>query len=153
MNDQKEKLEKATETLKLKGGSERISNEACVQLKVGPVTGIPRDKYEMKSLHSAYVRILLDDDTFTTKFATLSPDGEGTIDTCQFFRLDWYQDDEDVGSSSVGDMAPIHVPIGNKRDIAATSVFLILCLNTQEEISFLDPMIANFEIKTHEYMD
>ena len=99
-------------------------------------------------LQKAYVRILLDDDTFTTKFATLSPDGEGTLATCPFFRLDWH---EEYSESEA--MAPIHVPIGNKRDLNLTSVFMLLCMNMESEISFIDPMMANFEIKTNEYRD
>jgi len=44
-----------------------------------------------------------------------------------------------------------------------TTVYLIVCINTESEISYIDPMIANvflllphlhqFEMKVHDYMD
>ena len=49
--------------------------------------------------------------------------------------------------------SPLYVKIGGQRDIENTLVYLMICLNTESEISFIDQMLANFELKLTDYLD
>lgn len=66
--------------------------------------------------------MLLDDDTYHSGFPLVERKEEGVVD------LEW----EDT----------LYVAVGGERDLENTQVYLIICVNTEPEISYLDRMIA-----------
>ena len=55
-----------------------------------------------------YVRVLLDDDSFITKFAKVSPDGGDSLEDCENYRLDW----DNLEKENSFQMSSINVPLG-----------------------------------------
>lgn len=137
-------------------------------------------------LKRAYVRILLDDDTYTTTFPRVSlmdlTESDDQIDDSEEEEEneDISQDEQQNRSAANQDnneksaslprqkrhpKAPsdylklvwdqqIFVKLGPaQRDLTETSIYIMLCVNTEDEISFIDKMLANFEIKMGEYVD
>lgn len=87
------------------------------------ISGIPVGKYSNNLLDKAYVRVLLEDDTFVTDFGAKSIDGD-TIE------ITWNK--------------PLYFKLSNpSRDPSNYQIFLMICLNTETEISFIDLMIGN----------
>ena len=66
--------------LMLKDKSKDVAQDCTLSLRIQKVTGIPKDKFSKELLEKAYVRVLLDDDTFNTGFAQVVPDDEGDVE-------------------------------------------------------------------------
>lgn len=87
------------------------------------LTGIPVHKFSIDILKKAYVRVLLEDDTFVTDFGTPNVDGE-TVE------ITWNK--------------PLYFKLQNpSKDPESFIVYLMFCLNTEAEISFIDQMVGN----------
>jgi len=73
-------------------------------------------------ISKCYIRALIDDDTFCTHF------GKGIEN-----QLTWND--------------AIHLPL-KQRNLEETCVYVMVCINTENEISFLDTMVANVRFIT-----
>ena len=127
-------------------------------LKVTQIRFIPPEKYDKELLEKAYVRIMLDDDTYTTGFAKVIPhSAEDDVEESQVNDTNDSGNDAKEGKSPqlkrqrsvttnymklVWDQ-PFFIKIGDQRDLASTSVYMMLCFNTQTEISFIDKMLSD----------
>lgn len=69
-------------------------------------------------LQKCYIRALIDDDTYCTQFGKITSESQ----------LTWNDS--------------IYLPL-KQRNLEETSVYVMVCVNTESEISFLDTMIAN----------
>lgn len=81
------------------------------------LSGIPLSKFSDELLSKLYVRVLLEDDTFVTDFGTKTVDGD-------LVEITWNK--------------PLYFKLSNSRDPSTFSVYLMFCLNTESEISFID---------------
>ena len=54
-------------------GASRVAKDCTLALKVNQIRFIPPEKYDRDLLEKAYVRIMLEDDTYTTGFAKVLP--------------------------------------------------------------------------------
>ncbi len=52
------------------------ASDAALELQILKISGIPVGKYSSNLLDKAYVRVLLEDDTFVTDFGAKSIDGD-----------------------------------------------------------------------------
>lgn len=52
------------------------ASDAALELQILKISGIPVGKYSNNLLDKAYVRVLLEDDTFVTDFGAKSIDGD-----------------------------------------------------------------------------
>jgi hypothetical protein len=94
------------------------ASDAALELQILKISGIPVGKYSNHLLDKAYVRVLLEDDTFVTDFGTKTLDGD-TIE------ITWNK--------------PLYFKLSNpQRDPSHYQIFLMICLNTEQEISFID---------------
>ena len=50
-----------------------MAKDCTLSLRVNQIRFIPPDKFEKDLLEKAYVRIMLDDDTYSTGFAKVMP--------------------------------------------------------------------------------
>ena len=99
------------------------AQDAALEIQILKLSGIPVGKYNDELLSKAYVRVLMEDDTFVTGFGEKVVDGD-TID------IVWNK--------------PLYFKINNpSRDPTQYQVFLMICLNSESEISFIDKMIGN----------
>ena len=71
-------------------------------------------------LSKCYIRALVDDDSFCTHFGQLSPT-----------QLQWPDS--------------IYLPL-KRRNLAETCVYVMVCINTESEISYCDNMLANVSL-------
>lgn len=55
------------------------AQDAALEIQILKITGIPASKYNDELLSKAYVRVLLEDDTFVTGFGKKSKDGETIV--------------------------------------------------------------------------
>jgi len=82
-------------------------------------------KQDKVDLSKCYVRALIDDDTYCTTFGRWRDN-----------QLEW-QD-------------AIFLPL-KQRDLSETSIFVMVCINTEAEISFIDTMLANVKNYPFDY--
>eukprot|EP00347_Sterkiella_histriomuscorum_P001758 403370798 len=89
--------------------------------------------YSREELSKCYIRILLDDDNYNTGFGRIIESESGSID------IEW---DEQI-----------FVKVGNDKDVENCQIYIIVCINTESEISYLDKMISTYEMNLQDYSD
>ena len=104
---------------------------------------IPVDKYEKQMLEKAYVRIMLDDDTYSSGFAKLlphtpeddledEPSMNRTHDSTDMKKespMKTRRNQETKYLKLVWDQ-PFFIKIGDQKDLSKTSVYMMICFNT-----------------------
>ena len=104
---------------------------------------IPVDKYEKQMLEKAYVRIMLDDDTYSSGFAKLlphtpeddledEPSMNRTHDSTDMKKespMKTRRNPETKYLKLVWDQ-PFFIKIGDQKDLSKTSVYMMICFNT-----------------------
>ena len=123
------------------------------------------EKYEKSMLEKAYVRIMLDDDTYSSGFARLMPhtpedDIEDEVSLNKTHdSTDMRMKESPQKSRRNPEMKymklvwdqPFFIKIGDQKDLSTTSVYMMICFNTQSEISFIDKMLSDVSNLTFNY--
>jgi hypothetical protein len=99
------------------------AKDAALELQILRLSNIPAGKYSDELLDKAYVRVLLEDDTFVTGFGSRVAEGDSV-------EIVWNK--------------PVYLKLTNpSKPLASYMLYLMVCLNSEDEISFIDQMIGN----------
>ncbi|CDW89014.1 UNKNOWN [Stylonychia lemnae] len=112
---------------------QNLAQDSTLQIKISSIQGLNPADYERDELDKCYIRILLDDDNYNTGFGKVSLQDNGLLD------IEWEES--------------IYVKVGNDKDVASTQIYIIICINNEKEISYLDKMISTYEMNLIDYSD